>query len=126
LQNAGIFPDAGWNLRTQPDWHSVICALPKESIICGPGTRDYRYTVDPGSTKLDITLRWDSAQECNPLKLQLTAPNGETFGPYSDTGRTGKIHKLLSSSTLPSGEWTIVVTQTAEETTSFDLTIHDS
>ena len=122
-QNTIILPDSSGNIRPQPDWHAMFCSLPKETVICGPDTLFYRYTVDPGATKLDITLSWDAPQKHNPLKLQLTAPNGETFGPYNDQGRIGKIHKELSASSFPSGEWIIAVTQTAEETTHFSLTI---
>lgn len=118
-----FFPDANREILVEPNFHPVLCALLKDDEIYGPDTKYYRYTVDPGSTKLDITLQWDAPQKHNPLKLQVTASNGETFGPYNDTDSNGKIHKPVSSPTPPSGEWIIAVTQTAAETTSFVLTI---
>ena len=114
-------PEAALNISV---YCSLLGNLPKNAVIHGPETLYYRYSVDPGSTKLDITLQWDAVPGQNPLKLQITAPNGETFGPYHDTINDRKIHKLISSSTLPSGKWIIAVTQTAVETTPFVLTIH--
>ncbi len=133
-QTPGIFPDTGWNLRAQPDACSncnncsncICCGIVlavRNYVIDGPGTFDCSHTVDPGAKRLEISLHWDNPQEHNPLKLQLTAPNGETYGPYNDLHRTGNIHRELTSPMLPSGKWLISVTQTAAETTPFVLTI---
>jgi hypothetical protein len=54
---------------SQSDCHPMLCDLPKYAEIREPGTRYYRYTVDPGSTEINITLQWYSPQERNSLKL---------------------------------------------------------
>ncbi|MCZ9313343.1 MAG: hypothetical protein O0V67_08180 [Methanocorpusculum sp.] len=122
LKDSSFFPDA----HISPTYYPVAWSLPKETVIHGPDTKYYKYTLDPGSTELDVTLQWNSPKEHNPLKLQITAPNGETFGPCNDENKNGKIHKLLSSPVLPPGDWIISVTQTANETTSFTLIINGS
>lgn len=74
----------------------------------------FTYILTPGSSELDVVLSWDLSPNINELALQITAPNGSTFGPYRDmydTTKNGKIPvRLSSSSGLPSGSWILTVT----------------
>jgi hypothetical protein len=89
-KGSNFLPNMNLEILSQSDCYPVLCAPPKHAKIHGPDTRYYRYTVNPESTEIDITLQWYSPQEHNALKLQNTASNEETFGPCDDADNDEK------------------------------------
>lgn len=106
-------------------------AAPISGTVTDGEKKRFTYILNSGSSELDVVLSWDLSPNNNELALQITAPNGTTFGPYRDmydTTKNGRIPvRLSSSSSLPSGSWIItVIGESVIGTQSFTLVINES
>ncbi|MCZ9313364.1 MAG: hypothetical protein O0V67_08285 [Methanocorpusculum sp.] len=115
-----------WN-----DPSEMTRAAPISGTVTDGEKKRFTYILNSGSSKLDVELSWSLSPNNNELALQITAPNGATFGPYHDmydNAKNGRIPVSLSSSTsLPSGSWVITVTgESVIGTQPFTLVINES
>ena len=111
--------------------YDLTRAVPLTGTVANGEKKRITYILNSGSTELDVALSWSLSPDNNELALQITAPNGATFGPYRDmydNQNNGKIPVSLSSASgLPSGTWVITVTgESVIGTQPFTLVINES
>ena len=91
----------------------VTRALPIIGVVVNGQSVDHSYSVNPGTTELNIITEWILFPQNNELTVQVITPNGQLIGSYRDNYDNkidGRIPLHIESSSLESGTWTITIT----------------
>lgn len=94
------------------DFSGTTRASPIIGTVTNDQTMIYYYTVNPGSSELDIAVTWILWPFNSELTMEIIRPNGQSIGVYSDSydGSTdGNIPVRVTSSSLDSGQWTVKI-----------------